>query len=95
MKPVAAARGQGIKIITKSTTVHQNKNYLIMDYIANPHLIQGIKYDLRVYVLVTSFNPLRIYIYEEGLTRFATQEYSIKTKEKFVHLTNFSINKYA
>ena len=73
MKPVAAARGQGIKIISKKSAVSQNKNYLIMDYIKNPHLLNGIKYDLRVYVLVSSANPLKIYIYKEGLTRFATQ----------------------
>ena len=69
-----------------------------MDYIANPHLINGIKYDLRVYVLVTCFDPLRIYFYKEGLTRFATEKYNTNSKDlskKFIHLTNFSVNKYA
>jgi tubulin polyglutamylase TTLL4 len=62
----------------------------------NPHLINGLKYDLRVYVLVTSFCPLKVYIYNDGLVRFATEPYSIDLKtinQKFVHLTNFSINK--
>ena len=51
---------------------------------------------MRVYVLVTSFHPLRIYMYQEGLARFATELYSNDPKvlkNKFVHLTNFSINK--
>ena len=51
---------------------------------------------MRIYVVVTSFNPLRIYMYDEGLARFATEEYSNDPsilKNKFVHLTNFSINK--
>ena len=51
---------------------------------------------MRMYVVVTSFNPLRVYFYQEGLARFATEEYSNDPKvlkNKFVHLTNFSINK--
>jgi Tubulin-tyrosine ligase family len=46
-------------------------------------------------VLVTSFDPLRIYVYKEGLARFATEEYAQKgaNGNKFVHLTNYSINK--
>ena len=71
---------------------------MISEYIENPHLINGLKYDLRLYVLVTSFDPLKIYLFEDGLVRFATEEYS-KTKKdlskKFVHLTNFSINKHS
>ena len=63
-------------MIGKKSKVPKNKNFLVMDYIANPHLINGLKYDLRVYVIVTSFNPLKIYLYNEGLVRFATQSYS-------------------
>ena len=54
------------------------KNYLISDYIKDPHLINGLKYDLRIYVLVTSYDPLKIYIYKDGLCRFATEKYDIK-----------------
>jgi len=47
----------------------------VSEYIANPMVIDGYKFDLRIYVALTSINPLRIYIYEEGLTRFATCKY--------------------
>ena len=59
-------------------------------------MIDGLKYDLRVYVLVTSYDPLRVYVFNDGLTRFATEKYSTNAKElskRYVHLTNYSLNK--
>ena len=60
-----------------------------------PHLLKGFKYDLRLYVLITCFEPLTIYLYKDGLVRFATQPYNTKNKVRFAHLTNFSVNKKA
>ena len=68
-------------------------------YIDNPLLIDGFKFDLRVYVALTSINPLRIYMYEEGLARFATHKYQAHATNskcyQFTHLTNYSLNKYS
>jgi len=44
-----------------------NSGYIISRYISNPHLIDGYKYDLRLYVLVTQFDPLVIYLFNNGL----------------------------
>jgi hypothetical protein len=69
---------------------------LVCQYLDNPLLIKEKKFDMRMYVLVTSFHPLRVYFYDEGLARFATEPYTKDAsvlKNKFVHLTNFSINK--
>ena len=64
-------------------------------YIENPLLINDLKFDLRIYVAVTSIDPLRIYIYKEGLVRFATSKYNTnEVNNRFAHLTNYSVNKY-
>lgn len=68
----------------------------VSHYIDNPHLINGYKYDIRIYVALLSINPLRIYIYEEGLARFATAKYISIEKDstsQYTHLTNYSVNK--
>lgn len=46
-------------------------------------------------MVVTSFDPLRIYVYKEGLARFASEQYSNKVSKdnKYMHLTNYSVNK--
>ena len=96
MKPCASACGRGIKLINKRSKLKKKTNYLVSEYISNPHLINGFKYDLRLYVLVSCFDPLRIYLHKEGLVRFATEKYSVNAKqlkERYVHLTNFSVNK--
>jgi tubulin polyglutamylase TTLL4 len=41
-------------------------------YLHKPYLISGNKFDLRIYVYVTSYDPLRIYIFSDGLVRFAS-----------------------
>ena len=63
-------------------------------YIAEPYLIDGRKFDLRLYCLLTSVDPLRVYLFEEGLVRFSTHKYSMRNLRcRFAHLTNYSLNK--
>jgi tubulin polyglutamylase TTLL2 len=51
---------------------------------------------MRIYVVITSMKPLKIYLYKEGLIRFSTEKYDMKDLgNKFIHLTNTSINKYS
>lgn len=65
-------------------------------YIAQPFLINELKFDLRIYVLVTSYDPLRVYLFNDGLVRFCTEKYSTSKsalQNPFGHLTNYSVNK--
>jgi len=52
---------------------------VVSRYIVNPMLIDGLKFDLRIYVLITSLDPLKIFLYDEGLVRFASQPYNTPT----------------
>jgi len=69
----------------------------VQRYLSKPLLLDGIKFDLRVYVVVMGFNPIQAYICDEGLARFCTARYEAPTKSNFkkafMHLTNYSINK--
>jgi tubulin polyglutamylase TTLL4 len=72
MKPTASSCGRGIKVIGRKTHVNKRSGNLVSKYLSKPHLLRGFKYDLRIYVLVTCFDPLRIYLFEDGLVRMAT-----------------------
>lgn len=96
VKPPALARGEGIKVINKWSQIPPTRPLVVQRYVARPYLINETKFDLRLYVLVTSMNPLRIYLYDDGLVRFASNKYtneSSKVHDVFTHLTNYSINK--
>lgn len=41
-------------------------------YLHKPYLIGGKKFDLRIYVYVTCYDPLRVYLFKDGLVRFAS-----------------------
>jgi tubulin polyglutamylase TTLL4 len=80
-------------VINDFLTVPKRRAVIIQKYIKNPLLLGGLKWDLRIYVFVTSFSPLVAYICDDGLVRFSTEKYSLNTKNRYVHLTNYSINK--
>ncbi|TNM87236.1 hypothetical protein fugu_007466 [Takifugu bimaculatus] len=112
MKPAGKSQGKGIflfrklkeimdfkKHITRSDEqrdTSQVENFVAQRYIENPYLINGRKFDLRVYVLVTSFVPLKAWLYREGFARFSNTRYSLSTiDDKYMHLTNVAIQKTA
>ncbi|EDQ84350.1 uncharacterized protein MONBRDRAFT_30326 [Monosiga brevicollis MX1] len=106
MKPAGAAQGRGIFLVNKLAQLKrwsreaksQAKTYVISRYLDAPLLIGGKKFDLRLYVLVTSFRPLRAYISREGFCRFCTVKYTASTvsmDNMYVHLTNVSLQKHS
>ncbi|KAF4691106.1 hypothetical protein FOZ60_016209 [Perkinsus olseni] len=96
LKPVCLSRGRGISVISDLSEVNYTEPTIIQKYIEHPLLLDGYKFDLRVYVLVMSFNPLEAYIYKEGFARLATVKYSSSAedcKNRLMHLTNTSVQR--
>lgn len=98
MKPNSGCQGRGI-IVTKNplTETKDLDNYIVQEYIRNPLLLEGKKFDLRVYVLLTSIRDPSIFIFEDGLVRICTDPYEAPNEENVKnsckHLTNYAVNK--
>ena len=74
----------------------------VQKYIETPLLYSRVpmgpqfKFDLRVWVLVTSVHPLQAHVYNAVYGRLCSKAYSAEGKndnDAFMHFTNFSINK--
>ena len=80
VKPKNLCAGTGVHIFKSLEEEKKRKNFIISKYLSFPHLINKKKYDMRIYVLVTGFQPLRIYLYKEGLIRIAAEKYKLNIK---------------
>ncbi|XP_045613658.1 uncharacterized protein [Procambarus clarkii] len=96
VKPVASSQGKGIYLVSQVDQVPADETSLLCRYIESPLLVDGYKCDLRLYVGVTSLDPLVVYLYEEGLVRLATVKYQHGKNlwNPCIHLTNYSVNKF-
>ncbi|XP_013384645.1 tubulin polyglutamylase TTLL4-like [Lingula anatina] len=92
LKPACLSGGEGVSILTDLEEIPQEA--VVQRYLPNPLLIEGAKMDLRIYVLVGSIDPLRIYIFPEGEVRIAMEKYSMdKFEKRDIHLTNLAVNR--
>ncbi|XP_020567845.1 tubulin polyglutamylase TTLL6 isoform X2 [Oryzias latipes] len=96
-KPDTGCQGKGIFITKSSKDIQHEEHMICQVYISKPLIIDGYKFDLRIYVLVTSCDPFSIFMFREGLARFCTSKYNEPTRTNVehvcMHLTNYSINK--
>ncbi len=93
LKPKNASKGKGISLVEDPAAVPLDDKWMVQQYLRRPHLYQGHKYVLRLYVLVTSVEPLRVYLYREGSAKLASAPYDPENRDNlFAHLTNPDIN---
>jgi tubulin polyglutamylase TTLL6/13 len=97
VKPEASCQGRGIYMTKKVDGFGPTDHCVVQEYIMDPYLIDGLKFDLRIYALVKSIHPLKIFIYREGMARFSTVLYEKPKKKNMknlcMHLTNYAVNK--
>eukprot|EP01012_Entosiphon_sulcatum_P055126 TRINITY_DN7660_c0_g1_i1.p1 TRINITY_DN7660_c0_g1~~TRINITY_DN7660_c0_g1_i1.p1 ORF type:complete len:868 (+),score=91.28 TRINITY_DN7660_c0_g1_i1:55-2658(+) len=94
MKPVGMSRGRGIELVSGISQVTYGSSVVIQRYIEDPFLIDGYKFDLRLYVVVTSFSPLEAFLYKKGFARFASVKFTLDPASlcnRYVHLTNTAV----
>ncbi|KAM6243631.1 tubulin polyglutamylase TTLL11 isoform 2-T4 [Porphyrio hochstetteri] len=101
VKPDGGCQGDGIYLIKDPSDIRltgsiQNRPAVVQEYICKPLLVDKLKFDIRLYVLLKSLEPLEIYIAKDGLSRFCTEPYQEPTLKNlhqvFMHLTNYSLN---
>ncbi|XP_006865782.1 PREDICTED: tubulin polyglutamylase TTLL11 [Chrysochloris asiatica] len=101
VKPDSGCQGDGIYLIKDPNDIRlagtlQSRPAVVQEYICKPLLIDKLKFDIRLYVLLKSLDPLEIYIAKDGLSRFCTEPYQEPSPKNlhhiFMHLTNYSLN---
>ena len=95
VKPIRGSGGQGISIVDDVAGVLDRTDVVVQRYIDRPYLIDGRKGHLRIYCLITSADPLRGYVYRDGIVRFAPEPYD-PTPERLadiaMHVTNTALH---
>ena len=101
VKPDSGCQGDGIYLIKDPSDIRlagtlQSRPAVVQEYICKPLLIDKLKFDIRLYVLLKSLEPLEIYVAKDGLSRFCTEPYQEPHPRNlhhiFMHLTNYSLN---
>lgn len=77
--------------VDKIANVNTLMSFIVQKYIEEPFLIDGRKFDIRTYALITSDG--NAYIYEHGYLRLTSAKYSLDTTDTTVHLTNNAVQK--
>ncbi|KAI5651622.1 tubulin-tyrosine ligase family domain-containing protein [Phthorimaea operculella] len=70
IKPECGSQGRGIYLTKSLKDIKPTDKLICQVYLAKPYLVDGYKFDIRVYTLITSCDPLRIFVYNEGLVRY-------------------------
>jgi len=69
-----------------------DKEEIVQEFIQKPLLLEGRKFDFRMYMLIASSNPLMVF-YHDGYLRVSLESYDVNSDDKNVLMTNLALNK--
>jgi len=92
VKPDGGSFGRGITILNPGQPYTAPKGLAVAQVYIDSYLLDNTKFDLRIYVLVASITPLRIYAYRDGVARFCSEK-SGSDSSVYANLTNVALNK--
>jgi len=94
LKLSTGKRAIGVKVVTSRKDIPSDQEYVAQKYITNPLLVGDRKFHLRLYLVITNLQPLRVLLHKEGLVLFASNNYSSDPKtygDLTIHLTNAAV----
>jgi Tubulin-tyrosine ligase family/IQ calmodulin-binding motif len=102
IKPGQNSRGSGVRCVRSLQEILdsgiQMQSRIVQKYTESPLLVPlsiGMcKFDMRIWVLVTSFDPINIYFYNTSYCRLCQEPYSLDSLDPYKHLANYSIQKH-
>lgn len=86
LKPEFGGRGLGIVPVASAAALdahfaadpaRRREDYVLQEYIARPLLVNGFKFTLRVYALIASLHPLRVYMHSTGIVKFTSEPFDL------------------
>jgi len=93
-KPAGGTHGDGQYLFTDPARAPAGDDWIVQHYLGRPHLLDGCKYTLRLYVLLTSLSPLVAHLYTDGLVKRSTLPYRADDLDnRLVHLTNTDVQR--
>jgi hypothetical protein len=112
VKPDGLSQGRGIFLTDDLERLRRcsdecrekGEGVVVQKYLAKPMLLDGLKFDMRIYLLVVGGSAgigsdMRLFLFRDGLVRLCTTEYESPTPETFdqvqMHITNYEINRYS
>src|SRR5262249_20184451 len=95
VKPTNLSGGQGMRL-TRTPPETQDEPAVVERYIDDPRLIDGRKFHLRIYGLITAIAPVRAYVYRQGIARIAPEPYALDDAalaRPAIHVTNTALHR--